>query len=223
MPPESSKFSQTLKGNPMPSVHLEKSQPPPNHAPCHAPLNELKAIQFLRSTLLLGSIFMAFGFLVVFIPAEGNRYVPTSSFGKAVVIAFQTPWMRMLALSAYTFMVSAQIAVAGSLYIVTTSVLELSETDAIGISILYVLFAAFYLMAFASSMLKKKFLINGEYLVDNLREGAAKMLEHPRYKYGYIVFHVMVCWSLCFALTRNVFQCVIRHAFSLAFLAFSFE
>jgi hypothetical protein len=36
------------------------------------------AVQFLRSTLLLGTVFMAFGFLVVFVPAEGNRFSVSS-------------------------------------------------------------------------------------------------------------------------------------------------
>lgn len=44
--------------------------------------------------------------------------------------------MRMVALTAYTFMGAAQVAVASSIYIVATNVLELATTDALGMAVL---------------------------------------------------------------------------------------
>jgi hypothetical protein len=137
----------------------------------------ITGIQFLRSTLLLGSIFMLFGFLVVFIPAD--PVVVKSKVMQAIVKAMQSEGVRMLALAAYTFMAAAQVAVASSIYIVATNVLELATTDALGMAVLYTLFAVFYLMVFASSMLGKKFKIKGECIADLLREVSAGVCMRP--------------------------------------------
>lgn len=53
-----------------------------------------------------------------------------------VVEAMQSDCMRMVALTAYTFMGAAQVAVASSIYIVATNVLELATTDALGMAVL---------------------------------------------------------------------------------------
>lgn len=95
----------------------------------------IAGIQFLRSTLLLGSIFMLFGFLVVFIPAVPFT-VKRGTWKAKVVEAMQSDCMRMVALTAYTFMGAAQVAVASSIYIVATNVLELATTDALGMAVL---------------------------------------------------------------------------------------
>lgn len=95
----------------------------------------IAGIQFLRSTLLLGSIFMLFGFLVVFIPAVPFT-VKKGTWKAKVVEAMQSDCMRMVALTAYTFMGAAQVAVASSIYIVATNVLELATTDALGMAVL---------------------------------------------------------------------------------------
>lgn len=58
-------------------------------------------------------------------------------------------------------------------------------------SLRYTLFAVFYMMVFASSMLGKKFKINGDCVADLLRKGAESLLEHKNYKYVYVVIHIM--------------------------------
>eukprot|EP00045_Choanoeca_perplexa_P014091 m.163845 g.163845 ORF g.163845 m.163845 type:complete len:607 (-) comp16562_c0_seq2:1121-2941(-) len=160
----------------------------------------------IRSSLILGAVFMIIGPLIVFTP-QRKIVVRKNKLLRAMVRGANKKSTRWISFSVFCLAFAAQLIVLYSLATVTHVVFKLPIVDTVGLVVCYFLISLFYLMAFAVTMLKLEFSVKDHNPLKQIRENVS-WLQTEGYLWTYVTIFVLKLLGIvamaCVLLVRDI-------------------
>ena len=165
---------------------------------------QIGSFQMIRSSLLLGAVFLVQGPYLLLPPLR--KILVERGPLKHIVQGAQRKETRYVALFLFACITAAQGFVAYSLYLVISRVLEIDLAQTLGIVLAYCLVCVFYLYAFLCSMLKRSIKVAGidpfvHFRANFTYESHGKIvnaLETKAFLYLYVFSYIFIALG-CFA------------------------